>query len=402
MVLRCVKLKLTDWALLTVIGLMSPLLAGADTEQSIRWHGFLSQGLIATDDNNFLGDSESISTALTEVGIGASWNATSRIHFSAQALYLKAGDSAPDGIELDFGLVDINLINDATHGLGLRAGRLKNPYGFYNETRDVMATRASILLPESIYPDTLREIYHSSDSIGLHGYKEIGSTLFQFDVISGRPLIGDDTLDDMALFAPGTQSKNNELWVGRLMAEYDGGRLRGGISRVNLTGDLKPGPVNPLFPLFDGELELDMTLFSLEYNQLRWQLTAEYQVFDARIKDYYFPGFSSENTGESWYLQARYEFMPRWYLLARYDVYYGNKDDKDGKDRVASGNPPSYAAFAKDTTFSLRYEVNEHWVLSTELHHVSGIGWLRSQDNADYANLEKNWNMLLFQVGYHF
>ncbi len=400
--LRCVKLKSINGALLLTLGLFSFEAAEADEEQSIRWHGFLSQGLIATDHNNFFGDSESVSTELTELGIGASWKATPRIHLSAQALYLKAGDSAPDDIKLDFGLIDINLLNGASHGLGVRAGRLKNPYGFYNETRDVMTTRDSILLPESIYPDTLREIYHSSDSIGVHGYKEMGSVLLQFDALSGKALINDDTIEDMSLFSPGTTIENDKLWFARLMAEYDGGRIRAGISRVNLTGDVDPGPPNPLLPFIDGELELDLTLFSVEYNQIRWQVTAEYQLLDARVSDFYFPGFHSENTGESWYIQTRFEFLPQWYLLARYDVYYGNKDDKDGKDRVATGNPPAYAAFAKDSTLGLRYEINEHWIVSTELHHVSGVGWLTALDNADPTSLKKDWNMLLFQVGYHF
>jgi hypothetical protein len=48
-----------------------------------------------------------------------------------------AGDMYDGTPALDYALVDLTLAETDSHSLGLRLGRLKNPFGLYNETRDV-------------------------------------------------------------------------------------------------------------------------------------------------------------------------------------------------------------------------------------------------------------------------
>ena len=70
---------------------------------------------------------------------------------------------------LDYGLIDLTLNETDTRLLGVRLGRLKNPLGLYNETRDVPFTRPSVFLPQSVYFDKVRNLILSTDGLMFYG-----------------------------------------------------------------------------------------------------------------------------------------------------------------------------------------------------------------------------------------
>ncbi|MBA3493883.1 MAG: hypothetical protein H0T87_07170, partial [Gammaproteobacteria bacterium] len=140
-------------ALALWLGLCNPALA-FEVFEGFQVHGFLSQGYILTTNNNFFGSSErGGSLDFTEIGVNASWTPLPRLQFAAQGLFRRAGAGHDSDFELDFGLMDYAVVSTADRQLGFRLGRIKNPLGLYNDTRDVAFTRPSILLPESIYLD---------------------------------------------------------------------------------------------------------------------------------------------------------------------------------------------------------------------------------------------------------
>lgn len=116
----------------------------------IQFHGFLSQGLFSSSGNNIYGQSkDSVSADSTEIGLNVSYQAFNNLSFAVQGLYRRAGANTGDAgeVTLDFGFVDLNLLNLSDGRIGVRGGRIKNPWGLYNETRDVAFTRPTILLP---------------------------------------------------------------------------------------------------------------------------------------------------------------------------------------------------------------------------------------------------------------
>ena len=134
----------------------------------LQVHGFLTQGYFLTSSNRVFGHSEGDgSLDFIEAGINASWTPLPRLQLAVQPLFRRAGAGHDSDFEPDFGLIDYALFSTADRQLGLRLGRIKNPLGLYNDTRDVAFTRPSILLPESIYLDSARELFVSSD--GAHG-----------------------------------------------------------------------------------------------------------------------------------------------------------------------------------------------------------------------------------------
>ncbi|MGO3158890.1 MAG: hypothetical protein ACTIKU_14030 [Halomonas sp.] len=113
---------------------------------TLQVHGFLSQALIITDDNNFFGPSseDEGSFEFTEIGLNASLRPHQDVLLAAQVLSRQAGGNNNDAKpRLDYGLIDYQMISDQQRTFGIQLGRFKNPFGFYNQTRDVAFTRPS-------------------------------------------------------------------------------------------------------------------------------------------------------------------------------------------------------------------------------------------------------------------
>jgi len=374
-------------------------LASESALEPLRWHGFLNQGFIKTDHNNFFGNSEDVSWKFTDIGLGVAWRPLNWLQLSAQAIYRQAGETSPDDVHTDFAVVDLNLVNTTEFGADLRLGRVKNAYGLYNETRDIAAARPSILLPESIYLDTLRELFHSADSVAISFYRDWGHLLLHLDASYGRPVIDDFSQAVILTRRFAGDFKDERLWVGRVMLEHDGGRLRYGFSASGMCSDFEPAPTDPIIA---GQTQADLRLLSLEYNLANWQFAAEYQRRDLRFRDIFGPGYRNTLEAESYYLQANYQVTDDWRLLARYDVYYPDRHDKSGRALAQQTGVPHYEGFAKDVTLGARYDVDEHWTLSLEYHHIKGTAWIARKENPDPTELKENWNMLTAQIGYRF
>ncbi|MFZ1712642.1 MAG: hypothetical protein WAT53_06210, partial [Nitrosomonas sp.] len=137
---------------------------------SLRINGFLSQGYVKTDQNNFFGKSDGKgSLDFRELGLAASLRPTEKLQLSGQLLWRRAGEGSRRGISIDFGFLDYSFVTRPAGELGIRLGRTKNPLGFYNDTRDVPFTRPSIILPQSIYFDRTRNLALASDGAQLYG-----------------------------------------------------------------------------------------------------------------------------------------------------------------------------------------------------------------------------------------
>ena len=126
--------------------------------ERLQVHGFASLTGVKTSANRFYGDSPNGTLDAAEVGLNASYQLNSRILFAGQVLSRMAGDMYDGTPALDYALVDLTLAETDSHSLGLRLGRLKNPIGLYNETRDVPFTRPSIFLPQVVYFDKVRNL----------------------------------------------------------------------------------------------------------------------------------------------------------------------------------------------------------------------------------------------------
>src|SRR5262245_3610331 len=165
--------KVGAWGAALIAAMAGPALAddAASDETPLQVHGFASQGALLTSDNNYLAHTERGSLEFTEVGINFTKTLDDRL---SAGLQLFARDLGPDGTysaKFDWLYLDYRWKD----WLGVRAGRVKLPYGLYNDTSDIDAAQPVILLPQGVYPAINRDFLLAQTGIELNGYYSIGS-----------------------------------------------------------------------------------------------------------------------------------------------------------------------------------------------------------------------------------
>ena len=373
---------------------------GWELPDSIQIHGFASQSYIHTTGNNFFGYGTNMgSLDFTEMGLNGSWRPIPQLQTSMQVVYRRAGRTDNQDVRLDFGFLDYSLISDVETSLGIRLGRVVNPYGLYNDTRDMPFTRPSIFLPQSIYADINRNFALSGDGIQVYGEHQsaIGDFLLQVNGFYSRtndPSIKADLAEGLGF--PG-RLNGAPSWIGRLVYEWDHGRIRLAATSGDLDAQYQPrGTVD----VKTGSLALSPILFSAQYNAEYWSLTSEYAIRGVSLSGFG-PLIPNINyTGESYYVQGSYRFREDLEGYLRYDVIYDDVNDRNGKQAAAGTGSPAYRGFAKDITAGLRWDVTSWFMLRAEYHQVNGTSWLSPLENQ--GDTQQHWNMFAISASFRF
>ena len=373
-----------------------------ELSDDIQVHGFLTQGYFLTSDNRVFGTSDSGgSFDFTEVGLNASWTPVTDFRLAGQVLFRRAGAGHEHDVELDFGLLDYTIRSTADYRLGMRLGRFKLPYGFYNDTRDVLFTKPTILLPQSIYFERTRELSLSGDGGLLYGEYRGERKNLSLELGMGIPR-GDSLDSELGLLGADYPGKTHSKlsYIGRLGYDLEGGKYRMAISSmwVDTRYDPKFFPPSDLPAL---KLIFKPVIFSVQYNMDKFSLTSEYAIrpFEQTILDHQ---SSRSFTGESYYLQAQYRFSEDWEAIARYDILHKNREDRSGRKYHATTGLPAHTQFARDWIFGLRYYLNSSFLIAAEYHYINGTAWLPLQDNPDLNDSAQRWHLFSLAASYRF
>ena len=377
----------------------------AELPDNLQIQGFASQAFISTSDNDVFGDTDNLgggSFGFTEVGLNALYQMLPRLQLSAQVLSRRAGEDNPGTPRLDFGFFDYRLYSQETNQFGVRIGRLKNPFGFYNDTRDVAFTRPSILLPQSIYFDRTRNLGLSSDSVQFYGessHSTLGSVSVQFGVV--QPIVDDRDTESTLLAGERAGNLTREVsYIGRGIYESNDHRLRLAVSGIWMDVGYNPAAVDPFGP---GDIQFSPIFLSAQYNTEKWSLTSEYALRHFKYSNFNIPAFDSlDFYGESYYFQGVYRFTRQWEAILRYDVLYTDRSDRSGKRSAAASGNPAHSRFAKDITVGLRWNVTPSFMLRAEYHRVNGTAWLSTLDNPNSSATSQHWNLFAVQAAFRF
>lgn len=385
---------------------MGALVAGtapahADVLDTVQVHGFLSQALIVSRHNDFFGPSSQDGGSLqyTEVGVNASMRPTNNLLVSAQVLSRRAGEDN-DSYEprLDYGLLDYQLLANNDRSAGLQIGRIKHPYGLYNQTRDIAFTRPSILLPQSIYFDRTRSFGLSSDGLLFYEEERLSNGILYFYVGGGVPNFGSDAED--ALSFPGNISlsmNGSYSTLGQVRYEHAGGKVVVALSAADVNAKFDTN----YWAAGDGKFKFQPLALSAQYNSADWSLTAEYALRRRKISGLDVPDLNQSVIGDSWYLQYDRRLFEDWRWLVRYDVMANDWHDRSGKQYENDGMGPAHSRFARDLTLGLKWQPWTNLLLAAEYHNIDGTGWIPPADNAR-EDLDRYWDMLMFQASFLF
>lgn len=392
----------SGWNSLLLVGLLAASPVWADELAGPRYHiqGFAAQGLIGSTNNRFFGDSrDGVSTEFTEAGLHGTWQALDAVRLSGQVLYRRAGESDKGGLRVDYAQADWQFYQTTTTQLGLKFGKVKLPYGLYNETRDVPFTRSGILLPQSVYVDNSRNLLLAAPGVFLHGasVQEYGATDFQLGWV--RPDFDSPSVEYSFLgnTRPGKLEGQGTL----------GARLRWDLptdttlmlTYANARADYAPGSSDPLAA---GKVQFRNVLFTLQQRLDTVTLTTEYGEPHFDLSGFGPALPDTHRVIQAAYLQGEWRFQPAWELMLRHDIFYRDKHDKSGHQFAAATGLPAHSMFARDTTLGLRWDTTPNLMLRAEFHHVDGTAWLPGPDNPVFFSREQRWNMWLLQAAYRF
>tara|TARA_R110002050_G_scaffold1244_1_gene8471 strand:- start:11676 stop:12926 length:1251 start_codon:yes stop_codon:yes gene_type:complete len=407
-------------SIMRCLSLLLMLIAATNTyaEQNNDWlkqiqiHGFATQGLIFTTDNNFYGDSDHGSADFTELGINANATLLPKVRLAGQLLSRHAGNMDNGALRLDYALLDINLVASPQGNIGLYLGRIKSPLGLYNETRDIGHTRASVFTQQAIYFDKVRDLTMSAD--GIHFYGEYflpnGTLLVQAGLGYALP---DDNAEQTYLGQnwAGHLEANKAALTGRIMYEHDGGRWIVALSGASLELDFEAGTTDAINA---GKLEIDYTILSTQFNGEKWQFTAEGAVQKSNFIGLGGAFSDADVKPLGFTVEAKYRFTSKWQAFVRSETFYLDKDDKYGhssnqklqrlSDTLYGGQlpiQPSYNRYSQAWVMGGRWDINNNLMAAADYHIIKGGAILSGADNDIYATA-KYWDMFAISLSYRF
>lgn len=372
--------------------------------EQVEFGGFITQGYFYSDENNFNGNSSSGSADFREIAVNAAWRANSNLLLAGQIMSRRAGEVDDGDPRVDYAVLDYRYHSSDSGYAGIKLGRVKNPFGFYNATRDVAFTRPSIVLPQSLYFDRARDLELSADGIMFYGNALLEEGVLTSELIIGRPEKDRDV--ELAYLNRDWEGEFTEsrglLWRTEFATHDMRWRLGTTLGRFELDFEVDGIPTNPAAP-GDGSVNIDVVNLSLQYNLEKWSFTSEYlrQFIEwGSLGGVY--ALQPKNVSEAIYAQVEYRLNPEVDLVARYDVLYIDRNDRNGARANQLFGRPRHTQFAKDFTLGVGWSPTRNWLFRAEWHHVDGTGWLAVQDNPVDADRERRWNLFALQATYRF
>jgi hypothetical protein len=353
----------------------------------IDFHGFASQGFLASSDYNYLGnDTRNGSFQFTEAGLNASINPFPRTRITAQAFTYDIGnDVGKYDLVLDYAQAEYTF-NDE---FGIRAGRIRRPQGIYNAVQDVDMARTFVLLPQGVYDSRWRDFYVSLDGGEFFGALPLGKAgSLSYELFGG--------LDRCALdggvanflrsqFGPGGQVNaiNSEPHAGAQLwwnTPLDG--LRFGAAGGYKFDWKLDGTIQIPHGSIPVHIDDDISYFqgSVEYTWKAWTFQTEYYTYLPHPVD------GDGSRADAWYAAASYRINKWVEAGVYYSEYYG--------DTTQRANSLDYQ---KDAALALRFDLRDWWILKVEGHYIHGTGLLED-DGANPSQDNRGWFMLALKT----
>jgi len=377
------------------IGSASFVRADDTDTDAVQVHAFVSQGWLKSTDNNFLAQSSRGSFEFFEAGLNFTKQIDDRLRVGLQLFAQDLGPLGDYKAKVDWAYADYHYRD----WLGLRIGRIKLPFGLYNDIADIDAAHPGALLPQSIYPATNRNFLLAQTGFELYGYRELGRRGGALDY---RAYAGTIYLD-LGTQPPGSPLAIVDLTIpyiagGRVMWEtpVEGLRIGASVQTLRLETHLleladprRPSPVAVNIPatlaVASAEYTIDDAIFAAEFS--RWRTSAE------TSNPMVFPA-----SPVTWDIRAYalmgYRLTPRLQPSVYYSIYYPDRQTKD----MGAGTKQL------DAAATLRVDISPNWILKLEGHWMRGTAALSTTLNPGRTldTLADHWLLIVAKTTVYF
>ena len=342
----------------------------------ITFHGFVSQGFIATSKYNYLaGNTKDGSFQFNEAGLNASISPFANTRISAQVFNFDLGSVGNNDFFLDYATIDYSVCDQ----LGIRAGRARRPQGIYNAIQDIDVARTSVLLPQTVYDARWRDFFTSIDGVSLYGNQRLGP-------VGSLSYEGYSGMDD-GLFS------GAQLWWDTPVLGLRAGANVSYVSDVEAEYHARSAPVN-----FKDTYNAPFQQYSLEYVHGPWTFQAEEMTrnFCTTTSRNGTDVSRSRRMAQGWYVGSAYR-VTKWFEPGLYyGEFYNNAADRSGEKLAVSSD-----GYQKDLALSLRFDITSWWVMKLEGHQIHGTALLQN-NTANPVRNNDGWYMLDIKTTFSF
>jgi hypothetical protein len=382
---------------------------------TVQVHGFASQGLVYTDQNNWLTMNTSQgSGAITDMGLNMSSQLTDKFRVGAQVYDRNLGQLGQWHPSLDWATADYRFAN----WFGIRAGKVKTTLGLYNDSQDLEFLHVFALLPQGVYPADMRDATIAHAGGDVYGTFALGK---RFGDVSYTAYVGHRS-DSIYSGYPYLLSQWSTYISGMGGLQY-GGDLRwntpvhglvAGISRINQDISVEGTYLDPfdpgagLKPYFESSRQDWTNQYYAQYAISRFAFDAEYRRY---LRDQLILNGSTVDITDvrTWYVAGTWRLSKRLKLGSYYSHYtvtdvYGGALSEQGEPNLTDRSEPGNHVY--DKVISARLDVNRFWDLKIEGHFIDGYastgypaGFYPMQNPAGFKT---NTNALVVRTGFHF
>jgi hypothetical protein len=353
----------------------------------IEIHGFLTQGVLFSSNNNYLTmDSSDGSARWTDGAVSVSHSFTDKLRAGIQLHMYQLGELGGPHLQIDWASGDYRF-NDH---LGVRAGKVKTVLGLFNDSQDVDAIFLWTLLPQCSYPIDNKSFFLAH--------------------------VGGDVYGDLALGSRGGKVQYH-AYVGRVSLDLNGGFIKQAAQYGVVFHDAPGGKT------YGGDLRWDTPVKGLEIGSSAdvealdgtaptgalhlspFLITAQYAQF--KRGKLYLAGEYDRTPGNavltigpfmvpvpqdlrSWYAMGSYRLLKK-FQVGSYYSHFVNK-------ALDTSLPANYS---KDRVISGRYDFNAYFYAKIEGHFLQGTG-LGYYADTNPTGLRPNSNMLAAKIGFSF
>jgi hypothetical protein len=363
---------------------------------NIQVHGYAAQGFLYTTHNNILTTQSSQGTAAwTEAVVNMTSAPNPQLRIGVQARYYLLGTQG-NALIMDWAQMDYR----ASDHFGVRVGKVKTPWGLFNESQDIDPLFVWSLLPQSVYPILSRESYMTHYGGVVYGQVD----LERMGAIEYRGFGG----EGIYVGSDGIFLSQNEAGY-KLPSGIQGPIFGGALHWKNAIPGLMLGYSDSTTTTWSAPITANggqnvgtQTLHEMsqpnifgKYEKKKFMMAAEWcRNWTNQVTQ--FPGDpvdSAAVTGRTdpreWYGMATYKLTKK----LRAGVY-----DSEITDHAAPLGP---ARYQKDRNIAGRYDFNEFLYAKAEEHFIEGTQL--NYDTASNPNgLSPNTRLTILKVGVSF
>ena len=341
-------------------------------DRTVQVHGFVSQGIAYSNDNNWLTMQTSVgSYSFTDFGANASMPLTDKFRIGAQIYDRNLGQLGRWHPSLDWAVADYRF----NKWFGIRGGKVKTALGLYNDTQDLDFLHTFALLPQSIYAIDLRDSTIAHEGGDVYGSvslsKKLGTLSYtgyagqrQDSHYGGYPYLlkGAPALINFSSYG-GLQYGGDLRWSTPLKG------LLAGISRMdeNIDGYGTTTAFGPLTPYHEWSKADWTNQYYGQYAHDKLQIDSEYRRY-WRNQEIYSGAFSVQTDVRGWYVAGAYRVAKRLQLGSYYSRY-----SIDVPAQVGLG-VPAESGHIYDKVVTGRVDLNRFMNVKVEGHFMDGYG----------------------------